>query len=99
MNSKFLKAILHFSLACGVFLMGQEAFANTKISIEEAKTIALTHAKIADKDAFFSKTELDTDDGITEYEIEFFHNNVEYDYEINATTGEIIKFEKEISKK
>lgn len=98
MNSKFLKAILCFSVTCGLFLMGQNAYANTQITVEEAKKIALDHAKITDTNVFFAKNKLDIDDGITEYELEFFHNNIEYDYEINATTGVVTGSSQEIQK-
>ena len=47
MHSQFIKTIVHFSLACGIFLGGtsltdQQALANTQISVEKAKEIALT---------------------------------------------------------
>ena len=29
------------------------------------------------------------------YELEFYYNNIEYDYEINATTGDIISYDKD----
>lgn len=38
---------------------------------------------------------LDEDDGVTYYEIEFCSAGVEYDYEINATTGDVVKFEQD----
>ena len=34
--------------------------------------------------------------GRTKYEIEFYAGNMEYDYEINAETGEIISFDQDI---
>src|SRR5699024_6794507 len=39
--------------------------------------------------------EMDYDDGVMIYEVEFYKNQVEYDYEINATTGAIVKKEKD----
>jgi len=100
MNSNFLKTVFNFSLAFGIFfsgtfLMNQQAFANTQISIEKAKEIALKHAKITDKNIYFSDIELDNDFGRIEYDLEFFHNNIEYDYEIDAVTGEVKSFNQE----
>ena len=100
MHSQFLKAILSFSLTLGLFVgatsfVTQQALANTTITVEKAKEIALNHAKITDKNIFFSKTNLDTDDGRTEYEIEFFYNNYEYDFEIDAMSGKVTKSGKE----
>ena len=40
-------------------------------------------------DAIFVKAGLDWDDGRTEYEVEFYAGNTEYDYSIDATTGAI----------
>lgn len=65
------------------------------IGEERAKEIALNHAGMNNSnDVRFSKVELDVDHNISTYEIEFYYNNVEYDYEINAVTGEVIKYEK-----
>ena len=40
--------------------------------------------------------ELDTDDGVAVYEIEFKVGNVEYEYDINAISGEIISSKSEV---
>lgn len=61
-----------------------------QIGVEAAKQIALAHAKVALKDVTFIKAELDTEDGRAVYEIEFYSGNVEYDYDIDALSGEII---------
>ena len=37
--------------------------------------------------------ELDREDGIMVYEIDFECGNYEYEYEINAATGEIVKYD------
>jgi len=61
-----------------------------QIGIEAAKQIALADAKVALKDVTFIKAELDNEDGRAVYEIEFYSGNVEYDYDIDALSGEII---------
>lgn len=66
----------------------------SKISVERAKQIAVSHAGVSG--ASFTKVELDTDDGIAVYEIEFKVGNTEYDYEINAASGAIISSSLEI---
>ena len=68
--------------------------APSKISMERAKQIAVSHAGVSD--ASFTKVELDTDDGIAVYDIEFKVGNTEYDYEINAASGAIISSSLEI---
>lgn len=60
-----------------------------KISREEVKKIALDHAKLKEEDIKNYHIELNKDDGVLEYDIEFDHQGTEYDYEINADTGEI----------
>ena len=64
------------------------------ISADRAKQIALSHAGVSG--ASFTKVELDTDDGVRVYEIEFKVGNVEYDYDIDATSGAILSSSSEI---
>ena len=58
-----------------------------------AKEIALNHAGVKAADAIFVKAGLDWDDGRTEYEVEFYTGNTEYDYSIDATTGAIRSYD------
>ena len=65
------------------------------IGEDGAREIALAYAGITNSnDVRFSKIELDVDRNVSIYEIEFYYNNIEYDYEINAQTGEVIKYKK-----
>ena len=57
------------------------------IGVEKAKAIALKDAKVSD--VTFVKVKLDTEDGVKVYDVEFYKGNVEYDYEIDAITGQI----------
>jgi len=66
-----------------------------KITMDEAKEIALKDAGIAESNVTFTKEELDLDDGVSVYELEFFIDNVEYEYEILAETGMIYSKSKE----
>lgn len=63
------------------------------IGVDRAKEIALSHAGLTD--ATFESAELDEDDGVMVYELDFIADGVEYEYEINALTGEIIKHQSE----
>ena len=62
------------------------------ITLDEAKAIAVAHANATDP--VFGDCEFDDDEGV--YEIEFAANGIEYECEINALTGEIIRFESEV---
>ena len=64
-------------------------------SEEAALAIALEHAGVTLDQLSWYEICLDFDDGIWVYEVEFAVGNTEYEYEINAITGEIIKFETE----
>lgn len=68
---------------------------SAKITKEEAENIALEHAGLAADQVRFDHTEYDGDDRYPEYEIEFYHDGWEYQYEVHAETGEILKSEKE----
>jgi len=65
------------------------------ISAEKAKSLALEHAGLKSSEIVFEKTELDEDDGIWEYDVEFRKGNIEYEYEIDAKSGKILKAEKD----
>ena len=71
----------------------QTSNTTTAISVENAKQIALNHANLSSSQVSFVKSELDFDDGMGKYEVEFYFNNKEYNYEIDANTGDILKYE------
>lgn len=68
----------------------------TYISAEKAKNIALQHAGVSASKITEYEWETDNDDGRRVYEIEFKYSGYEYDYEIDATNGTIIKSEKDV---
>ena len=68
------------------------------VALESAKTTALNHAKEhadIDGDVRFTKAKLDRDDGMELYEIEFRSGWMEFEYEIDANSGEIVKWDME----
>lgn len=68
---------------------------NATISRDNAKKIALENAGVNESDIFDYEAELDYERGVLTYEISFETKEFEYDYDINATDGAIIKSEKE----
>lgn len=66
-----------------------------KVTIEQAKEIALKHANLTSDKVTFGKSELDFDDGIQKYDIEFYYNNREYSFEIDANTGKVLAYEQD----
>lgn len=65
------------------------------IGVEQAKSIAVSHADFSVSEVSFSKAKLEKEDGNLVYEIKFYKDGMEYEYEILAATGEIIKFDSE----
>lgn len=64
----------------------------TIITSEEAQKIAMDRVG---NNGYLLKCELDTDDGIQKYEIEIKNGRIEYEIDINASSGEIIKYEED----
>lgn len=65
------------------------------ISLDKAKEIALSHAGLSADQVTFVQANMDFDDGIQKYEIEFYYNYREYSYEIDANTGNILSYEQD----
>ena len=65
------------------------------IGMEEALYAALKHAGVSKDTAYDISVKLDADEDGVEYDVDFKANGKEYDYEIHASTGEVIKFEVE----
>lgn len=68
---------------------------STALTKEEAAEIALKHAGLTTDQVTNLRTEYEIDDGVPQYEVEFHQDIWEYDYEINAETGEILSYDKE----
>lgn len=68
---------------------------NVKVSKEDAKKAVLAHAGLNEANVKFYKAELDRERGGLVYEVEFDAGKYEYDYEVDAETGKVLKAEKE----
>ncbi len=66
---------------------------NGEISLERAKEIALEKAGVDAEGVTFEKARLETDDGIRQYDIEFWKDGVEYSAEVRAADGQIISWD------
>lgn len=89
---KFFAVIAALTAVFGITAMAAYA---AQITEAQAKDIALKHAGVSAQQAHFTKMKLDRDFGRSEYELEFFVGNVEYDYEIDAADGTVRKFSRE----
>ena len=63
---------------------------------DEALAKALEHAKLRkDQVDFVKKVELDYEHGRKVYEVKFYQGGFEYEFDIDAETGSVLKFEKD----
>lgn len=76
-------------------LASGSASQNAYIGVEAAKTAALKHAGFTASQVTFLDAEYDYDDGRMIYEVEFHVNGTEYDYDIDALTGAVVKYQSE----
>ncbi len=66
------------------------------ISGDQAVEASMKHAGLRkDQLDFVKKCELDYEHGRKVYEISFYQGGYEYEYEVDAATGRILKFEKD----
>ena len=73
-----------------------EKVAGGMLSQEEALARALEHANLKKEQVdFMKRVELDYEHGRKVYEIKFFQGGLEYEFDIDAETGDILKFSKE----
>ena len=67
-----------------------------QIDEAQAKQAAFGAAGVAEQDAMLTKCNLDYDDGVLKYEIEFRVGTTEYDYDVDANTGAILGYSIEV---
>lgn len=71
-------------------------FKVTFISRNEVKDIIINHAEIKKNDVKKWSIDLEYEDGIFIYDVNVTYNNLEYNYEINARTGDIIIYKLDV---
>ncbi|MBO5556826.1 MAG: PepSY domain-containing protein [Oscillospiraceae bacterium] len=73
-----------------------EQVAGGVITQEEALAAAMKHAGVKkDQVEFVKKVELDWEHGRKIYEIEFYKDGFEYEFDVDAETGAILKHKKD----
>ena len=77
--------------------LSDNAMANVTggLSSDDALDVALKHADLKRSQINLKKSKLDHNDGMM-YEVEFVANGMEYEFNIDSETGEILKYEKEL---
>ena len=69
--------------------------AGNEIGKEAAKQAAFRHANVKEADVTALKVEVDREDGVLHYDVDFHCGGYEYGYEIDAQTGAVLKQERE----
>lgn len=72
---------------------GSTAQQNNYIGEQAAQDAALAHAGVSAQNVSFVRTKLDFDNGRWQYEVEFYDQGTEYDYSIDAVTGEVLGYD------
>lgn len=75
--------------------IGENGQRTDLITLEEAKAIALSYVEISEEEISYTKLELEYDDGIAEYEVEFYAGGKEYSLTIDAVSGVVSEMEME----
>lgn len=65
------------------------------LSADHAKDIALQHAELDESTVTITKLQMEQDDGRSVYEVEFFSETATYQYEMDASSGALMKYEYE----
>ena len=65
------------------------------ITKEEAQRIALEHLGLTEDQVKRLRTDYEIDDGVSQYDVEFHYGDWEYEFEIHASTGKILGFDKD----
>lgn len=94
MRTAFLSSFFYCMLLICFFLLPAASSA-VPLSAADAVKTALNHAKVQEQELKHIKIEQEYDDGILQYEIEFWKEHVEYEYKINVNTGEIMEYGQE----
>lgn len=66
-----------------------------ELTQEQARQIALDYLGITLEDAQRLRIQYEMDDGIPQYDVEFYQGDWEYEFEIHAETGKILSFDKD----
>ena len=65
------------------------------IGVEAAKSAAFAHAGLDASQVTMGEVDFDYEDGRMVYELEFYANGAEYEYDIDASTGAVVKSSQE----
>ena len=72
-----------------------EAETVQQLTEEQARQIALDHIGATADQVTLLRARYEIDDGILQYDVEFYQGDWEYEFEIHAQSGQILSFDKD----
>ncbi|MFR6065903.1 MAG: PepSY domain-containing protein [Eubacterium sp.] len=84
------------AIGAGSVAYGYDVVKKNSIGIDKAIVIAMEDAGVTEEDAIITKAKMSFEDGRFVYDVEFLANGLEFDYEIKAADGTVIKKDKDI---
>ena len=72
------------------------AASGASLTAEQAKQIALQHAGVAEADTCRMEIGFDYEQGRAVYELEWRVGQTEYSYEVDANTGDVLSYERDV---
>ncbi len=88
-------AVLAVAIAITAISIAMRVPNGNYIGKESAKARALSNAGFSENEVTRVRCNLDYEDGYAEYDVSFRKGGVEYDYEIDATTGNLVQYDYE----
>ena len=79
----------------GMIQTSGQASDSAYIGVEAAQAAAFSHAGVSAAQATVLEIDFDYEDGRMVYELEFYANGSEYEYDIDALTGAVVKSQQE----
>ena len=90
-----MKRSARLAAVLGIAVFGVTGLASAAISREEAKNIALEHAGVSASEVDYIRVKEEWEWGHAVYDVDFYANYTEYDYDVDKETGNILKSEYE----
>ncbi len=92
MKKTIAVTLMLFTLLTALFSAHAEA-AQAPVDEAAARSAALAHAALTENDVTALTVKRDTENGVAVYEVEFLKETTEYEYDVDAVTGEIVSFD------
>lgn len=84
------------AIGAGSIAYGYDVVKKNSIGTDNAVKTAMGDAGVSEENAILTKSKMSFDDGRFVYDVEFLADGMEYDYEIKAADGTIIKKDKDV---